>query len=54
MTRQATEKDRQHLSLAPHVKRALQEQAKAAGLDVSAYVTSIVMEREERKKETKR
>lgn len=49
MTREPTDKERQNLSLAPHVRKALQEQAAAAGLDVSAYVTMLVMEREKAK-----
>lgn len=55
MTRAATPKVTQNLSLAERVKKKLGEQAREAGLDVSAYVTMLVVEREERKKkETKR
>lgn len=43
MSREALGHVRQNLSLAPHVRDALRAQAAAAGLDVSAYVTMLVM-----------
>ena len=46
MSREPAGKIRQNLSLAPHVRAALHAQAEAAGLDVSAYVTSLVMARQ--------
>lgn len=53
MTRAPAGKARQNLSLAPHVRAALHAQAEAAGLDVSAYVTSLVM-REETNRDVER
>ena len=43
MTREPAGKVRQNVSLASHVRAALHAQAAAAGLDVSAYVTMLVM-----------
>ncbi len=41
-------KVKQNLSLAPHVREALRRLAAEAGLDISAYVTKLVLDAEDR------
>jgi post-segregation antitoxin (ccd killing protein) len=51
MTREPSDKVKQNLSLAPHVRETLHRLAKVAGLDVSAYVTMLVLEAEKAKEQ---